>query len=235
MDNYLLINNSRSLDGIFRNIGNKLVIIYYYSKHNNTSIQLANELKKIAAQHSASFFCSVDIDHFNGESRFVDRQAKVPSIQGFYKGNTIGSTMVATEIELNDIIGKTEIYVRDLSLRENQSANLSNYQYSHQPNYAPLQPPPQYPFNGYQINDAIRQSNLTESGLQLPSMQQMQQMFKIFQMLQKMGVLLTDEEPIIQDTLENEKNTSPDGAIMLSNGDRIVPLGNGKYGVIEKK
>lgn len=63
----------------------------------------------------------------------------------------------------------------------------------------------------------------------IPTLQQMQQMFQIFQMMQQMGVLNTQAaapEPI--------KETTTDNTLVLPTGEKLIPLGNGKFGLIKK-
>nr|AEX62886.1 hypothetical protein mv_R681 [Moumouvirus Monve] len=73
----------------------------------------------------------------------------------------------------------------------------------------------------------------------LSSIQQMKKWFQIFQMMQSCGLLNTSakidqfvDQQITQSTQNN--NQSNNGEIILENGDKIVPLGNGKYGLIKK-
>lgn len=62
----------------------------------------------------------------------------------------------------------------------------------------------------------------------LPSFQQMQRMFHIFQMMHQMGVLNMNVP------VNDPKPMEDDNAILLPNGDRVIPLANGKYGLIKK-
>jgi hypothetical protein len=75
--------------------------------------------------------------------------------------------------------------------------------------------------------DNATQNNIFSS---LPTFQQMQQMFQIFQMMQQMGVLNMNQQ--ITPTMESK--TKIEGEEVLPNGDKIIPLGNGKYGLIKK-
>src|ERR1700733_4908869 len=63
----------------------------------------------------------------------------------------------------------------------------------------------------------------------LPSSEQVQQLFKIFQMMQQMGLMQQSN------TISENQNQSDDKIITLSNGDKLVPLSDGKYGLIKKK
>jgi hypothetical protein len=70
----------------------------------------------------------------------------------------------------------------------------------------------------------------TAQQMVLPTLQQMQYMFEIFKNLQKMGVLDTSfPSPPETDGVDIDK------AITLPDGRKIVPLGNDRYGLIEKE
>jgi hypothetical protein len=63
----------------------------------------------------------------------------------------------------------------------------------------------------------------------VPTFKQMQNMFQIFQTLQKMGVISV---PVINEDAKEEETKNP---IVLPTGEKLVPLGGGKYGLIKNK
>jgi hypothetical protein len=73
----------------------------------------------------------------------------------------------------------------------------------------------------------------------IPTFEQMQQMFRIFQMMQQMGAL-NISTPTNNTTISNEMpqidtaKKATEETIILSNGDKIIPLGDGKYGLVKK-
>jgi hypothetical protein len=67
----------------------------------------------------------------------------------------------------------------------------------------------------------------------VPTIQQMLQMFKIFQMLHRMGVL--DIDAGVQDVEKELSEPEMDNVITLPNGDKLVPLPGGKYGLIKNQ
>jgi thiol-disulfide isomerase/thioredoxin len=71
-------------------------------------------------------------------------------------------------------------------------------------------------------------TNIDTATNQLPTLQQMQQMFQIFQMMQQIGILNTSPVQI------TDNITQKDDIIVLPNGDKIIPLSNGKYGLVRK-
>ena len=84
------------------------------------------------------------------------------------------------------------------------------------------------------------------SNIVVPTFQQMQQMFQIWETMHQMGILNTTV-PIRQSGIVNKTSTSTSTSIsnsdvaqavgqetILPSGDKIVPLGDGKYGLIKK-
>ena len=72
----------------------------------------------------------------------------------------------------------------------------------------------------------------------LPTFQQMERMFKLFQMMHKMGALNIPES--IETTVgENKTNlldkVENNDTIIFPNGDKLIPLPNGKFGLIKNK
>ena len=79
----------------------------------------------------------------------------------------------------------------------------------------------------------------------MPTLQQMQQMFQIFQMMQQMGIINVQapiqpqshtqpQHQLSSDTNTQSSPTSTETTI-LPNGDKLVPLGNGKFGLVKNK
>ena len=88
---------------------------------------------------------------------------------------------------------------------------------------------------------AQQQNNNTNNVV--PSLQQMQTYFQIFQMMQQMGALnMPLQSPIqnqtISDTAINNEITTKEpeseNPIILPNGDKLIPLPGGKFGLIKK-
>ncbi|QGR53877.1 hypothetical protein [Moumouvirus maliensis] len=87
-----------------------------------------------------------------------------------------------------------------------------------------------------QLNSPIVNNSIGDDTLS--SIQQMKKWFQIFQMMQSCGLLNTSakidqfvDQQISQSTQNNSQSNN--GEIILENGDKIVPLGNGKYGLIK--
>jgi len=99
------------------------------------------------------------------------------------------------------------------------------------------QPIPQIPNLGLGTN--------AQQSSSMPSAQQIQQMFQIFQTMQQMGLInsnghfqmpnqvnTTNTVPHTNTTSTN--NSDEDKPIILKNGDKLIPLPGGKYGLVKK-
>jgi len=132
-------------------------------------------------------------------------------------------------------------YLQTQAMMPNTTANTVNN--------AHMQTPPLM-----NTNNMNPQQNQNFNQNQIPNYQQMEQMlqmFKIFQMMQQMGVLNTQAIPgpanignmaTVGQTAGQaagqpsspETKTDPEGTTYLPNGDKIIPLPNGQFGLIRK-
>lgn len=83
-------------------------------------------------------------------------------------------------------------------------------------------------------------SNFQENGDQMvvPTIQQLNYIFKLFQMMQQLGILNTETSTPKNTELNEYHGSLKDDTTItttLANGDQIVKLENGKYGLIKKK
>lgn len=78
------------------------------------------------------------------------------------------------------------------------------------------------------INILNSQSSLLNNEL-VPTLQQMQYMFKIFKMMQQMGIL---EIPVKNNTILDSE-VDDQNPILLKNGDKLIKLNDGRYGLIK--
>lgn len=94
-----------------------------------------------------------------------------------------------------------------------------------------------------QLNTPVIMPQMSAPNSTIPTFQQMQQMFQIFQMMQQMGILnVPDSNTSVNNNTDtnitnNNKTTidsDNDNSYLLPNGDRIIPLPNGKFGLIKK-
>jgi len=143
-----------------------------------------------------------------------------------------------------------QMMAQQMMPQQNQMQQMMAQQMMSQQNQMPNITTPQQipsltttPFgNMPQPNYATPQLNSTNNIL--PTFQQMQQMFQIFQMMQQMGILNTQNTqntPQPNVSIQNQTESikpivpaEPDNTIVLPNGDKVIPLPNGKFGLIKK-
>lgn len=303
MENFFKITNSVELSKIFDAAQDKLVVLMFYTKHNPQCKRALNFFEKTAMNNNLSLFCVVDMDKFQGESRYVSNVTNMPKFEIFYLGNSLATQVTSDEKEIENIVRIGQQYIMSQCSSKNNNnmnqfgmfnqtpqmplnpmqiqqlqqqilnnAQMQNPQYFQylmqnpvalqnlvqqqiqQMQMARMQqqqitPPisisqqmpvtqmPQYvpPVSTVQSSQPIQTAMPSSSSLAVPTLQQMQQMFQIFQMMQQMGILNMQASPT---TAESQtKATSQDNTdetIILPNGDKIIPLGNGKYGLIKK-
>lgn len=304
---YNNITSSEELSRIFEGANDKLVILLFYTKHNGECKRAYAAIEKAALNHISTCFCVIDMDKFQGESRFVNSSINMPRIECFYSGNSIGSSQSSNDKEIENIVRAGEQYVMTQNNTKNNNINQNNimtpnmntplnpmqlqqqilnhaqmtnptqYQYLVQnptilqqlvqkqmqyvqqqqsllmqnqplmmPANNPVQLPTAQPFvmqptpaiqpvqtqqqqplaMAHQLLQANQPASL------VPTFQQMQQMFQIFQMMHQMGIL--NMQPIKSEqssSVKTEQNVEP---IILPNGDKLIPLADGKYGLIKK-
>ena len=239
------IKNDNILKSSFDTSKERMIAILMYSK----SVQMANNVKlhleKLAEVNTISSFFILDIDEYKGSANI--RSAPVPSIDFYYAGTKIASCSGTNYVELENTIRSCQQHVITAMNSKNtldskmqqpiapvmQQPPITQMHQSpiaptmHQP-IAPQFPPqysPVYQQHAYPTQPQPQMSTHDSFANSLPSMQQMQQMFQIFQMMQQMGVLNTEVKVT---------NKGDEDEILLPDGRRIVPLSNGKYGVIKK-
>jgi hypothetical protein len=231
MDNFVRINSSDELATIVKNTGNNLLVIYYYTKKNADCRKTVGFYEKLISAHPLSYFGIADLDKMDTDTTVNH----MPRLDLYYMGNIVGSCPISSEKEIDQAVRTGEQYViTQNNLKNNMKGTPINQQFQHpviqqppycmqQPMMQPMQQMIQQPMYQTPMN-SVPQS--TDFNISVPTMQQMQQMFQIFQMMHQMGVLNLNATPM-------EKN-SDNEEILLPNGDKLVPLSNGKYGLIKK-
>lgn len=77
----------------------------------------------------------------------------------------------------------------------------------------------------------LQQSQSTPQAI-IPTIQQMQYMFQIWETMNQMGILKTNVSPKPIPTDKNSLVAQTVGQeIILPSGDKLIPLGNNKYGL----
>lgn len=185
-------------------------------------------------------------------------------IEFYYLGNLIDICISSDEMEIENHVKKNQQYVMIQNNSKNgisniqqlnptliqqqilMNAQMTNPQYFQYLINNPLSlqqlvqkqllqsqntPVIQQPNVTFVPNNIPTPSNNHNDSIFVPTPQQMHQMFQMFQMLQQMGVLnMNIPKNVIEDNINKQSDF-----IELPNGDKVIKLANGKYGLISKK
>ena len=333
MENLIHIVDATQINKIFETIQDKLIVLMFYTKNNPDCKRAKMSFEKVAANNNLSIFCLIDVDKFQGESRYVTNISTMPSYNCYYMCNSLGTFYGVSEKEIDNMVRSCQQYVitqnnmksgsqfNNQQLNQNQIQqqilnnammqnpllaqqfiqnpmllqqytqkyiqslqqqqmmqqtipNTNGYVPYFQPQMSQSQILPQtmnlkrdtvqditnytpstisydipnsmnHPMNAVpnSINNPMPNSmhpmntipNDTQNGFNtLPTMQQMQQMFQIFQMMQQMGILNIPNNQSINKLESNNQNGQIGNEIILPNGEKLISLSNGKYGLIKK-
>jgi thiol-disulfide isomerase/thioredoxin len=278
MSNFIKITDSNQISRIFESHADKLIVLMFFTKNIPDCRRALLLFEKSASNHITSIFCLVDMDRFDGDSRFTNGVTIMPRFDIYYAGNVIGTINTFGETDIENLVryGEQNLLTSNNNMRNNGSMNMNNpamntqmqqilnnlqmqnpMQFQQMMNSNPqflqqcvqkqlqqqqmqaFQQPQMMPqMNTFmpQTNPQMGQFNMANNinpvSNSVPSLEQMQQMFQIFKMLQQMGVLNT-QVPVT--TPSSQEDNSAKDIIVLPNGDKLMPLGNGKYGRIKNK
>lgn len=121
MENYTTITDGASLNKIFETALDKLIILMFYTKNNPACRIAKSSFEKSAMNHITSIFCVIDVDKFNGESRFINHN-NMPCFDCYYMGNKLGNFAASNDQEIEQIIRTAERYV----MTQNNTKNNMN-------------------------------------------------------------------------------------------------------------
>ncbi|MEM0354157.1 MAG: hypothetical protein QXW79_01110 [Thermoplasmata archaeon] len=255
MNNFFIIIDSNQLGKIFENANDRLVVLMFYTKNNPESRRAKNAFEKCAMNHTLSCFCVVDMDKFRGESRYINGVNHIPKFDCYYMGQLIGTFTSSDEKEIEMMVCRGEQYIMTQNnMKHNSfSGHVFGGQQIHNQQIRQTHQIVQNPYLLDQMvqrqmdvqsvplihpaNQEVPQSQLPifpgkcQGINNLPTLEQMEQLIKLFKMMQEVGIFGTDTGKC-----ESGKRTSNlvDGTIVLPTGDKLVPLPNGKYGLIRK-
>lgn len=204
----------------------KLVAAMFFLKNNPQSRTARQHFERSMNNNSITIFCIIDMDIFEGDDRMITG-ITVPHCDFYHLSTKIGYYSGSDQKGIEDHIQIAQRYVMKKNNEKNQQQSYYQQQLNQQsrpiergyisemqPNVQPvIQPAVQQPIG----------ISPTSLGMDLPTFQQMQYFFKIFQMMNEMGVLNMSA------TVKNENKE-----ITLPNGDKLVPLADGNYGLIKK-
>lgn len=218
MDNLLYITNAAHINKIFESAINKLIIVLFYIKTTTPCKNAKIIAEKLAKIHTNIIFILIDFENFSGESPYCKDIANLPRFDFFYSKTSLGKYSGYAESNIENNIRYCE---HEISKSQSfVTINTPNVSTIPTPIYNPI---PTQPIPVVQSIPSATETNM-------PNAQQIQRMFNIFQMMQQMGIL--NNQNILPTT--NQKDKIED-EIILKNGDKLIPLSNGKYGLIKKK
>lgn len=204
MENPIIIKDCGSLDKIITQVGDKLIVLLFFTKNNPECRKSRVYFDKHAQLNPTIHFCVIDLDNIQGNSKYLGNVNTLPKFNFYFRGSIIGSLSQNDENEFIGLIQKGQRYV--LMQMKGMMPAVT------QPAFVPPQP------NMIQLASQLHNPALDSL---MPTLQQMQYMFQIFQMMQQLGLISAPE-------------IKKDDAIELSNGDKLIPLPGGKYGLIKK-
>jgi hypothetical protein len=126
MENFFKITSADELNKIFENASDKLIILMFYTKHNGECRRALSAFEKSALNHTISYFCVIDTDKFQGESRFVSNLNNMPKFECYYMGNSLGSYPTSNEKEIEQIVRSGEQYVMTQNSTKNSGMGQNN-------------------------------------------------------------------------------------------------------------
>lgn len=212
LHNLVKVTNGQQLSTIIEAANDKVVILFFYTQKKNECRRALPAFEKAAQMHSLSYFCVVDMDNLEADNRYTNNVVSMPKFECYHRGVSIGIFI--------DNIENGVCVAEQYAMKLNNMRNINPAQMRPVAEY----PPPVYA-NPQMITPQLipSQQQLPPNTLLMPNAQQLHQWFQIFQMMQQMGMLNMDAKP-----------EAPDNTTILPSGDKIIPLGNGKYGLIKK-
>jgi len=250
MNNLVVVKDSASINKLFETAQDKLISFMYFTKNNPQCRSARQYFERCAQAHFISIFCVVDVDNFEGD---IPNIPNYPHFDFFHLGRKIGSFPGSDQKGIESSVQSGEKYVMQQNNIKNQT-QMFNQQQGQQ-----VQQQPMYPQTGYvaaqqpiqqpiiqqpivqqpvimqPIQQPIQQQlfqqlvHQTADPLNIPSMQHMILMYNVYQKLHQLGLLNMNQQIV------SNENPKIEGEEILPSGDKIIPLENGKYGLIKKQ
>ena len=252
-NNLHLIKDVATINKIMPTAQDKLVVLMFYTKNSPQSRTARQCFEHSAQSHMLSVFCIIDIDHYDGKVENAP-----PHIDFYFSGNKIGFSACESQKHIEDSVRAGEQYVmKQMTLKNQQQQQLNSQPQqqplinsqqqplisSPQPMYNPSppnqgyvqpvyqQPPPvQQPIQQQLFQQMVQQQvQQSTDPNDLPSLHHMALMFNVYQKLHQLGLLNMNQQ------ISQSDGSKVEGEEILPSGDKIVPLGDGKYGLIKKR
>ncbi|CAH6420410.1 Hypothetical protein MVR_LOCUS123 [uncultured virus] len=109
-ENFFNVASSVNLDQIFDVAGDKLVILMFSSKRITNCQRAYSTFETASLNHLYTIFCVVDMDRFEGDSRYTNGVTSMPRFDGYFKGNLLGSVLAVQDHEIGTFIGNCQRY-----------------------------------------------------------------------------------------------------------------------------
>lgn len=250
MNNLIIVKDTATINKIFETSQDKLVSLMYFTKNNPQCRTARQHFERCAQTHIISIFCIVDIDNFEGD---ISHITNFPHFDFFHLGRKIGSFPGSDQKGIDSSVQSGEQYVMRQNNIKNQTQIFNNQQQAQPPMYPqpgyvpvqqmqlPMQPPVQLPIQQptqQHIQQPIQQQifqqmvhQQSSDQIGLPTSQQMILMYNVYRKLHQIGLLNMDQQIPANDSF----NKKIEGEEILPSGDKIIPLENGKYGLIKKQ
>ncbi len=199
----------------------ELVQIYYFS-HSKDDSNYLRKITDLVSEHDDVCYCLVNIDDFTGESEYLGNTTVHPKLSCYYNNTLLGEYNVNSVQNISDIVEYCRNHVSNLvstlTKPDPPRKSASKSQYINRANKKEIT-----------VNNSSEK--IIENGFMLPTLYQMKQMYQMFTMMQKMGILEIPKLEQVQKPIDEK----PGEPIILPNGDQLIPLEDGNYGLIKKK
>lgn len=207
MDNFQIITKSNQLNEIFEKNHDKLLILMFYIKNNPDCRKAKSAFEKASMNHTITQFCLIDMDKFEGDSRFTHNINNMPRFDFYHMGNQIGTINTSNEKELENCIRSSEqMMMTQNNIKNNNTSSQNNTfggggtgmfnQYSQMPQFNPAQVQQQILNYAMSSNPAFAQQlmqnpqmlqQVTQQQIQKMQQQQMAQMAQMSAQMSQMA------------------------------------------------
>jgi len=240
MSNFAIIKDQQQLAKLFENTVDKLISVLFYTKNNPQCRVARQHFERCATNNIISSFCIIDTDNYDGDRRIIDSIANMPHIDFYFQTKKIGSYSGSDQKSIDDCVQAGQRYVMtEINTKNNLSHMNQTQMYGQQqqmqsqmfPQQYPVQHQPQMFQPPTMTSSQMMNPQMKSGNMELPTMEQLQYIWKLFQMMQNMNILNMNAQPV---TPEQAMPQKIEGEVVLPSGDKLIPLSDGKYGLIKK-
>ena len=184
MTNFIKITDSKQLDQLFETIQDKLIILMFFTKSNPECKRALNHFERSASSHTTSYFFVIDMDKFQGESRYTKNIQLMPKFEFYFSGNPMGGGVAFDDKEIERLVQNAERYV----MTTNNMKNMNNINQNNTMPYMNQFTPMQIQQMQQQILNNLQMQNPTQARylMQNPTMLQQMAQNQLMQQMQPM-------------------------------------------------